>query len=107
MRYARKNLTKSKITGYRGVIQRRYAKYRIMKEFFHRKEQLRKQLNIRKKISKHAANLSLQQWKTNIKKRLIRKKTQTPSALTRFAQPTVNRNTFQSKWRKKQSKIYF
>jgi len=49
MRYARKNLTKSKITGYRGVIQRRYAKYRIMKEFFHRKEQLRKQLNIRKK----------------------------------------------------------
>ena len=57
MKFARKNIAKTKASGYRGVLRKRYAKYVHMKDLHHRQEKVKKILNIRKKIDSSESKL--------------------------------------------------
>ena len=110
MKFARKNIGKTKKTGYRGVLRKRYAKYTHMKDLYLKRERLRKAINLRKKIDSAESKLRQKIKQQKLMNKITQAKPKERSALSRFGikmkENTYGRK-FNSRWRNRPKKIYF
>ena len=109
MKFARKNITKVKKRGYKGVIQRRYAKYQHMKEIHLKQQKLQNQLNVKRDIHKSNLNEYFKSKKNKLKNKLLNdnnKNNDIPDTLQRFNK-IKKQKIINKKWDKKSTKIYF
>ena len=110
MKWARKNVTKNVRNGYKGVIRKRYSKYRHMKDLHIRQQKMIQILNMRKKINSKERKEESMARKDKIAKYLKGEREKVKSALDRFIDDEPKRTNhmqFKSKWRRKPTKIHF
>ena len=115
-KWARKNITKTRKQGYKGVLVRRYHKYHHMKSLHIRQKRLKEHINLKRRADfkkrKDSAMEKRGNWLIrNAGKKGPKGESGVVSVLNRFGEKTVeserNGNFFKPRWRKKDDKVHF